>query len=105
VTRPGRSPAPIAAARLSEAAAILATEPGITGAELGRRVGVGTRHGASLLAAVRATVPDLPAPAPEPPSRVVRLPGALVARLERWPGETVQERIAAAVDAAEGTGP
>lgn len=64
VPRTGRPPAAMSAARLSAAAAIVRDEPGISGAELARRVGVGPTRGARLLAEVRATVPDLEAPPP-----------------------------------------
>lgn len=85
-----------AAARLSEAAAIVAAEPGISGAELARRLGgIDPSYAARILADVRATVPDLP-PAPPVvggPGKVVRLRAATLARLAEATGRPVGEDV------------
>ena len=93
VPRTGRPPAATSAARLSAAAAIVRDEPGISGAELARRVGVGPTRGARLLAEVRATVPDLEAPPPIGSGRSVYVRAATLARLAAATGRPVGEDV------------
>ena len=102
VPRQGRPPAAESADRLSRAAAIVLAEPGVSGAELARRVGVTPSRGGRLLAEVRASIPvvEVP-PAPIGPGRVVRIPARVLARLEQLPGSGTIEQIEAALDAAE----
>ena len=83
----------LTAARLSAAAAIVRDEPGISGAELARRVGVGPTRGARLLAEVRATVPDLEAPPPIGSGRSVYVRAATLARLAAVTGRPVGEDV------------
>lgn len=99
----GRQPAAAADARRSQAVAILATEPGISGAELARRLGVSPARGVQLLAEIRASVPDLP-PAPAPPpaaDQVVRLTSVQVERLATFEGATTRDQLDTVLGIAE----
>lgn len=101
--RRGRQPAAAADARRSQAVAILATEPGISGAELARRLGVSPARGVQLLAEIRASVPDLP-PAPAPPpaaDQVVRLTSVQVERLATFEGATTRDQLDTVLGIAE----
>ena len=101
--RRGRQAAAAADARRSQAVAILATEPGISGAELARRLGVSPARGVQLLAEIRASVPDLP-PAPAPPpaaDQVVRLTSVQVERLATFEGATTRDQLDTVLGIAE----
>ena len=101
--RRGRQTAAAADARRSQAVAILATEPGISGAELARRLGVSPARGVQLLAEIRASVPDLP-PAPAPPpaaDQVVRLTSVQVERLATFEGATTRDQLDTVLGIAE----
>ena len=93
VPRRGRSPDADAAARRDQAAAIVRDEPAISGAELGRRLGIGPSWGFKLLAEVRATVPGVEAPPPIGPGKVVRLRQATIERLAAVTGRPIGEDL------------
>lgn len=102
MARRGRPPTAAAAVRRSQAAAIVAAEPGISGSELARRIGVSSARGGRILAEIRASLPDLPdVPPPPIADRVVRLTGVQVDRLAAFPGETTRDQLDIVLGIAE----
>lgn len=75
-----------------QAATIVRDEPAISGAELGRRLGIGPSWGSKLLAEVRATIPDAEPP-PTGPGKVVRLRQATIERLAEATGRPAGEDL------------
>lgn len=105
--RRGQPPPATSAALRSKAIAYVASAGRPSGSDLARELGVSPKAARLILAELRAAglaPPALVGPtgrrtsAPPQPGRVVRLPAALLRRLEAYPGDGTVEQIGAALD-------